>query len=74
MSNRGEDAVDAAAQRVYAAFDQLLRLVEEGALDDLTDAQRLRHAEQLDQLQNRAAFVERLVTAALLRRHLSAAG
>ena len=74
MSIRDEDTVDAAAQRVYAAFDHLLRLVEEGRLDDLTEAQRLRHAEQLDQLQNRAAFVERLVTAALLRRHLSAAG
>ena len=74
MSTRDEDAVEAAAAGVYAAFDHLLRLAEEGALDDLTDAQRLRHAEQLDQLQNRAAFVERLVTAAVLRRHLSAAG
>ena len=74
MSTRDENAVEAAAAKVYAAFDHLLRLAEEGALDELTDAQRLRHAEQLDQLQNRAAFMERLLTAAVLRHHLSAAG
>ena len=73
MHTRDENPIDVAAAKVYAAFDTLLRLVEEGRLDDLTDAQRLRYAEQLDQLENRAAFVERLLTAELVRRHLSAA-
>lgn len=74
MSIRDKDAVDAAAERVYAAFDHLLRLVEEGRLDDLTEAQRRRYSEQLDQLQNRALFMERLVLAELARRRLPAAG
>lgn len=73
MSTRDRNAVDTAMEQVYASFDQLLRLIEEGALDDITEAQRRRYSTQLAQLQNRAVFVERLLVADLVRR-LSAAG
>lgn len=74
MSARDGDPIDVAAEKVYAAFDHLLRLVEGGRLDDLTEAQRRRFSTQLDQLQNRALFMERLVLAELARRRLPAAG
>ncbi len=74
MHIRDEDPIDVAATKVYAAFDHLLRLVEDGRVDDLTEAQRRRFSTQLDQLQNRALFVERLVLAELTRRRLPAAG
>lgn len=73
MATRDRDAIDAAMVKVYAGFDRLLQLIDEGALDDISDVQRQRYSAQLEQLENRAAFVERRLVADLVRR-LPAAG
>lgn len=67
-------ALEAAIDGVFARYDQVLQLVEDGALDEVTEARFVDYLQRLDQVQNRLRFLERQVIARVERRSLPAAG
>jgi hypothetical protein len=74
MATAPGDALEAAMDSVFSEYDQLLRLLDEGALDEVSEARLGHHLQRLDQAQNRLRFLERQVLTRVQRRRLSAAG
>ena len=60
-------AVDAALDAVVTSFDRLLRLVEDGGLQQLDDQQFVRFLEDYERIRNRIRFVERQAQLAAAR-------